>query len=151
MYHGAHTRFALHIGLCLTDDASSASTYAANGQVATLDLDFSGLVVKEAAGYDRESDVAPGDDGATAAADVLVYDDEDAHGRCHRTWRIMSAKALAALRTVRVDDADWFAAGREAAGNNGAAWVDAWRTVTDWADDAAAAHDIGETPSTYVP
>lgn len=102
MYHGAHTRFTAHIGLCLTDDDDAARCYAtqgAAGELATVDVDMSALTVVEVEGYDRDENRAVGDDDeAVANADVIVFDDEDPSGwRQHRTWRLMSQRAVDAM------------------------------------------------------
>jgi hypothetical protein len=108
MYHGAHTRFALHVGQCFTDSAASAARYAGTrGTIAAVTIDFDGLVVVEVDGYDHDSNTAAGDDGDAQGADVLVYDDADESGRWHRTWRMMTARAVSAVtvdKTVAVDD-----------------------------------------------
>lgn len=105
-YHGAHTRFAIHPGLCITDDRDAAEVYASfRGEIATLEIDLSGLRVVEVAGYDHDSNTAAGDDGATVdGADVLVFGDADERGRQHRTWRLMTAAAVARVVVVSVDD-----------------------------------------------
>lgn len=109
MFHGAHRSFASHLGLCLTDDEDVARTYGSRGELATVSLDLSSLTVVEVAGYDRETNEAPGDresDRAAlvaAGADVLVFDDEDERGRSHRTWRLVSERAIAALVVETVE------------------------------------------------
>lgn len=108
MHHGAHTRFALHLGLCVTDDEDVARVYGGKGELATVSVALDGLTVVEVPGYDRETDEAPGDRAADRAAiaatgaDVLVFDDEDARGRSHRTWRLVSDRALAAVTVETV-------------------------------------------------
>lgn len=104
LFHGAHTKFAAHVGLCLTDDESVARAYAGKrGELATVEIDLSALMVVDVPGYDRETNEAPGDresDRAAVAAtgaDVLAFDDEDERGRLHRTWRLVSQRAVAAL------------------------------------------------------
>ena len=108
VFHGAHTKFALHVGLCLTDDRDVAAVYATSrGVVQEMYLDMSDLSVVEIDGYDRDSDYAPGDNpGDDYAADILIYRDEDARGIQHKTWRIWSEKALAALTLIESDDED---------------------------------------------
>lgn len=108
MYHGAHTRFSVHQGLCLTDDAMAAGHYACEGEVATMDVDLSGLRLVEIDGYDPETNTAPGDDGNDHGADVLIYADSDPNGWTHRTWRLMSAAAVARITVVSVVDASDF-------------------------------------------
>ncbi len=118
LHHGAHARFALHLGLCLAEERSTARRYAGRSEiVAEVDLDIAGLTVERVAAYDRNANDAAGDTEADLTAlaargvDVLVYGDEDPHGQSHETYRIVSARALAALTVVSVsggegDDAD---------------------------------------------
>jgi len=103
LYHGAHTKFAKHVGLCLTDDLESAMAYAAQGShgtVATVTLELEGIEVLEVKGYDRDANEAPGDRGELSGADVVVYSDEDPRGMPHKTWRLMSQLALAQAKVV---------------------------------------------------
>lgn len=107
LYHGAHTQFALHTGQCWCRDVENAECYAGrNGVVVTAEIDMSGLRVVEVEGYDRDADYAIGDRASDVVdADVIEFADEDARGRQHRTWRIMSDKALAAVKVIaRSDD-----------------------------------------------
>lgn len=101
LMHGTdRTSWSAHIGMCLTDDELAAESYAGAGRSARMirvTLELSGLHVAEVASYDRDGNVAVGDDGELCDADVVVYGDEDMSGRQHRTWRLMSARALAAL------------------------------------------------------
>jgi hypothetical protein len=108
MYHGNGDELALHEGLCLTDDARIAAEYAYGdgGVVHTIEVDLTGLAVCEVEGYDRSENSAPGDDLTQWDADVIVYTDETINGRPHRTWRLMSAAALAAVRHVATTDAE---------------------------------------------
>jgi len=117
LYHGAHTKFTPHVGICLTDDPDAARAYAqqgSSGEIAQVHLDLSNLHVYDVEGYDRDSNDAPGDDGQTIdGADVLVYQDEDEMGRQHMTWRLMSPDAVKAMHVEQVvpaveeDDDDW--------------------------------------------
>lgn len=103
LYHGAHTRFALHVGLCLTDDRSSAETYRqGKGELAEVELDLTGLCVLDLdEGYNRDEDEAPADrDPSEFDCDVIVYDDEDLRGRPHRTWRLVSDRAVDAVTSA---------------------------------------------------
>jgi len=113
MYHGSHNEImgthAAHVGLCITDSLSSAQTYAGRwGVVYAVELDLDALDVVEVEGYDHDSDEAPGDSGEYPDADVIVYEDEDERGQSHTTWRLVSARAVAActLTVERYMDSD---------------------------------------------
>ncbi len=113
MYHGNAGKLGLHTGLCLADDPDIAYDYAAATAggydlryVHTVELDLDGLRVVEVAGYDRDDNVAPGDGDDTYGADVMVYDDETITGRAHRTWRLMTPAALAALTHTSTTEED---------------------------------------------
>ncbi len=104
MYHGAHTKFQLHVGLCLTDNRDTASNYADRGELATVEINMAALrVLRSAVGYDRETNIAPGDSGETYDADVLTYDDEDEYGRQHITYRLLTARSLDACKVVTIE------------------------------------------------
>lgn len=106
LYHGSHcnANLALHEGICLTDDESVASHYGRHLHTVEIDLDT--LTVEECPGYDRDENDAPADhDDYRAAAvargvDVLVYDDEDEMGQRHDCYRLVSERALAAVREL---------------------------------------------------
>jgi hypothetical protein len=107
LYHGSTTEPTPRIGMCLTDCDRIASSYAGwrtgqGGVVSELEIDLSGLTVVEVDGYDRDSDEAPGDIsyGAELDADVIVYQDESPRGRSNTTWRLVSARAVAAVTIV---------------------------------------------------
>jgi len=106
LYHGAHTAYSLHIGQCYTDDVDAARDYQGKrGTLVTIEIDLSGLVVVEVAGYDHDADEAPADRDAEAlaaelGADVIVYADETARARQHRTWRLLTPRALDAVTVV---------------------------------------------------
>ena len=102
LHHGAHTAFTAHKGLCLTPSCSAAMTYAQSGLLVLADIDLDGLTVLEVDDYDRNTDDAPGDDGDAHGADVLVYADETETGLAHRTYRLMSAAAIARLQVAMV-------------------------------------------------
>jgi len=109
LYHGSHNRImgtgAAHVGICLTDDYDVACRYATQrGTVYVAEISFADLVVVEVDGYDRDSDVAPGDDGEYPEADVLVFEDEDERGNWHMTWRLVSDAAVAAVVLVEDDE-----------------------------------------------
>lgn len=119
-HHGTHhPELPLVPGLCLAvggmdDGYRAASRYASRcgGEwVHEVELDLTGLVVREV-----EVDVAallrtggdfPGDTDATAylaeGVDVLAFDDE-VLGVPHRTLRLLSARALAALTVTGAYD-----------------------------------------------
>jgi len=105
LFHGSNKNTTLtpHIGICLTDSESSAEAFAGGNenQVYTIDIDLSGLTIADMDdGYDRENDIAPGDDAdditemQNDGIDVITYTDEDEFGRQHDCWRIISALAL---------------------------------------------------------
>jgi hypothetical protein len=102
LYHGAHTDFTLHTGICFTDSVMVAANYAGmNGEVGIIEADLSGLeVVDLGLGYNHDENVAAGDDGEDLGADVLIYDDEDINGRIHTTWRLMTEAAVAKVTIV---------------------------------------------------
>lgn len=109
LYHGTHHEdLPRHPGLCLTPDFAAASEYARvrDGEwVHEATLDLTDLVL-ETLEVDvracREADHFPGDTAAELAAfaargiDVIVYDD-CCLTRAHRTYRIVSERALVAL------------------------------------------------------
>lgn len=108
LYHGAHTKYALHVGQCYTPERDSAEAYAlGRGVVAEIELCLDGLrVVELDHGYDRETNDAPADlDPAAAAvehsADVVIFSDEDDRGREHTTYRLLTPAAVSAI-TARV-------------------------------------------------
>lgn len=111
LYHGAHTRFALHVGQCWTPCERAARAYAdGSGIVVEAELDLDGLDVWECEGYDRDADSAPGDSLASleewglptdGSIDVIIFDDEDMFGRPHKTYRLMSELAVTRLTLGR--------------------------------------------------
>lgn len=108
-YHGG-ANINLHSGLCLVDCDRAAADYAEGrgGEVVEVEVDLSGLNVVEVevtrAMIDEQS--FPGDTKAERAAlladgvDAIEYDDMTPEGRTHRTLRLISAAALAAVTTV---------------------------------------------------
>ena len=102
-YHGSHTgALILHVGLCVTDDADAAASYAQGEAVHGISLDMSGLRVVEVDGYDYDEDEAPGDRDAlelalALSADVVMYNDADLRGPEHMTWRLLTPAALASV------------------------------------------------------
>jgi len=107
LYHGSHKGvMALHLGLCLTESDRVAEHYAGmSGSVTTVELDWTDLVIEACEGYDHDTNSCPADDEDYQAAardrgvDVLVYEDEDEHGAQHECYRLVSARALAAITT----------------------------------------------------
>ena len=109
LYHGTHhADLPRHIGLSLTPDFSAAREYARvrEGEwIHEVTLDLDGLTVEEIE-VDlracRDSDCWPGDsardlrDYAARGVDVIVFDD-CCHAQAHRTYRLVSERALAAL------------------------------------------------------
>lgn len=106
MHHGTRRKFARHIGLCLTDDESSAAAYGQGGEVVTVEIDLSSLVVERVADFRVDDVTADGDAVesieryAARGVDVLRYEDQDPAGRTHTTWRLVSARALASVSVV---------------------------------------------------
>lgn len=113
LMHGSRKPLALHLGLCLTDSREAAFAYARQGSVGKLtvtavDLPLDGLRVVDVEGFGEGATAdAAGDSAEELAAlaadgiDVVTYDDE-AIGMdgTHRTWRIVSEKAMAACRNI---------------------------------------------------
>lgn len=109
--HGSRRGVALHIGLCLTDDRGAAISYANRGgymgTVSTVELDLSGLRVVEMEGFgegdtldacgDREEEIR---DLQADGVDVVTFDDQDYEGDTHRTWRIISQRALERVKVL---------------------------------------------------
>lgn len=116
LYHGCTTPTAnalaqgeaFRLGTCFAESATAAATYAYKGSLVEIEIDLSGLIVTEVAGYDRDSDTAPGDRDLSefAGIDVLVYEDEDLHGREHTTYRLISNRALERVRIIDVHDSE---------------------------------------------
>jgi len=102
VFHGSHagTQEAF-VGICLTEAAEVAYGYGRKAIMAG-DLDLEGLTVLDVDGYDRDDNVAPGDDGDSMGADVLVFEDEDECGATHTTYRLMTERAVKALRVEAV-------------------------------------------------
>lgn len=107
LHNGSHSSDnTVRLGMCWTDDESVAAAYACGGSVVTISESvLADLVVVEAPAYDRAENFAQGDDAATlaawgAVADVITYDDEDERGRSHRTWRLVSDRAVAAVAAL---------------------------------------------------
>lgn len=113
MAHGTTTTFTPHLGLCLTDDETAAADYAiydahddGDPVLHFVDIDLDGLTVTEIDGYNPTSNHAPGDNDEAFAADVIVFDDETIRGRGHRTWRLMTPAAVAALEFLCTEEAE---------------------------------------------
>lgn len=109
-YHGFRGEtLTPHIGLCLTDEVSTAESYAQGGKVAVVRLNSESLtkVAVEVSREDREAVTYPGDAGALGAADLLTYEDSDMQGRDHDTVRLNSDKAVRWCRVACIIDAGW--------------------------------------------
>jgi hypothetical protein len=112
LFHGSRRGLSMHAGLCLADEESIAAAYAGrSGDVYTVEMAWDGLTVRTVEALDMGSVAARGDSAADIAAlvaegvDVLVYEDQAPHGATHTTYRLLSARALAAL-TVAGTTAD---------------------------------------------
>jgi hypothetical protein len=105
-YHGGNG-INLHSGLCLVDDERAAGDYAEGrgGEVVEVEVDLSGLNVVEVEvtremidNQDFPGDTAKGRAAMVAdGVDAIKYDDMTPEGRTHRTLRLLSPKALAAV------------------------------------------------------
>ena len=103
LYHGTRSALTLHAGLCLANREASAAAYGRD--VHTLTLDASALTVREMAITQDMIDAQdfPADTAAEVASlvaegvDAIAYDDMDPNGGTHRTIRLLSARALAAV------------------------------------------------------
>lgn len=106
MFHGSTRGFTAHIGVCLTDDQAAAWDYAVRGikpgQLVTVDLQLHGLRVEKGRPFEDGAD-ACGDSAAEVkrlrrrGVDVVEFTDQSPGGRQHRTWRLISRKALRAV------------------------------------------------------
>ena len=116
LFHGAHSTLTIgHEGQCFTEDLSVAECFArSNGTVIAVELDEDALVVEWCEGYDHDSDDCPADhaefraEAAARGVDILCYDDEDEQGRELTCWRIVSDRAISAVRATAqvVEDSD---------------------------------------------
>ena len=98
--------WAPHSGACFTDCLSSALDYAEGGYLIIVELDDSGST--EVAGYDHDTDTAPGDTAPEALpAPVVTFDDQAINSnREHRTWRLRDAGRATIVRVIDLDDYD---------------------------------------------
>lgn len=96
-------------GTCLTESERVASHYAPEalgGRLWEIEVDMDGLTVVDVPGYDHDENLTPADDDefraryAAEGADVLRYRDEDDRGETFDCYRLVSARALAAVRSV---------------------------------------------------
>jgi len=108
LYHGAHTRFALHLGQCWTPEVKSADAYAdQSGEVQVAEVALGNLEIVDADNYDWDADEAPGDRGVDSLmGDIVRYADADVFGRAHTTYRIVSQRALDAFRAAECYEID---------------------------------------------
>lgn len=107
LYHGSSKGFTAHIGLCLTDDSAAAWEYAVRsgrpGTLTTVELSTFGLKIAKGRDFGEGSGDACGDTPAEIkrlrrrGVDVVEYMDEAPGGMRHRTWRLLSQKALRAV------------------------------------------------------
>jgi len=110
LYHGtARTDWIAHIGACLTDSCSAAESYAdwRNGRVLIVEIALDGLTVEDRSHeVDRDSQSWPGDTAADLArlaaegVDVVRYEDEDERGKQLTCYRLVSARAVAAIAEI---------------------------------------------------
>lgn len=115
MLHGTRRPLTPHIGLCLTDDEAAADAYAEGNPAARrsgepvvhrVELALTGLRVMEARSFVEGSRDACGDTEGEIKqlqrrrVDVVVFEDEAPGGCRHRTWRIVSKRALKALTVL---------------------------------------------------
>jgi len=116
LYSGTERGWAIYEGQCWTDNLGAADTYArGTNTVGFVDLPSS-LTVEDCDGYNRETNDAPADEEAFRAAaaargvDVLRYSDEDEGGAQHDCYRLVSERAVEAVRAaaalVAWDDED---------------------------------------------
>jgi len=108
LYHGTHNDFELHMRQCFSDSEGTASFYGAMGTVTEINLDLAGLVVVELGGNWNAGtmDEIPGNDEAVEYdADVIIFEDEDETGRISDTYRLMTAKAIAAVEIIETWEA----------------------------------------------
>lgn len=104
LFHGT-TRDSLlrHVGLCLAETETTARHYAGeDGTVYAVEVDEDALSWCEVAGYDRDTNTAPGDRRPEALAaehgvEAVWYADEDPAGQGHSTLRLLTAAAVAAI------------------------------------------------------
>ena len=110
LYHGTtQAELPLHPGLCLAASDTCAGQYRAyNGgrYVHEASLALGALTVLDLdEGYDRDANLAPADlDPASFDADVIVFTDETPGGKEHLTYRLLTARALAALTVTGTTD-----------------------------------------------
>jgi hypothetical protein len=111
LYRAHHGAMAPRVveGSFWTDDREAASRYGGRSPLlAEVRLDLSGLVVVGVPPYDHDTDTGPLDTDrerqvlASTGVDVATYDDEDVTGRPHRTFVLLSKKAVAAATPVAV-------------------------------------------------
>lgn len=108
LYHGGRA-LVVHDGLCLADSEYAAEDYASGrGEVVTsIELPYH-LAVREVevSREDRDNMDYPGDRPAdrrmleSEGVDVIVYDDETPTGRQHRTYRLVSDRAVRTVAAI---------------------------------------------------
>lgn len=131
-YHGAHTAFELHNGQCFTDDIKVALQYAGKrGMLAIVELICEATELD--AGYDGDSNTAPGDNGEYDG--VITFDDVDECGREHKTVRVMTG--IEAVKVVAVVTSAW-----ATVLSNACVDVDEWAfIVAEWIEAGADSDD----------
>lgn len=109
MHHGHYLpATTIHPGMCLTDDEyiayayATAGAYEPVGHITTIEIDDTDLdIVEIDTDYDVDANWAPGDDDLTGYdADIIIFTDATESGRTHRTWRLVTGRAVAACRIV---------------------------------------------------
>jgi len=105
LFHGGGEE--LFEGICLTDSSFSTDAAATekNGvdTITEYEIDLAGLSVLDCGAVRPDgttSATCPGDAGDAMGADVLRYEETGMWGETHRTWRIMTPRALAALEFI---------------------------------------------------
>jgi len=108
IYHGAHTKYEMHLGQCYTGDESSARSYADGGILTTCELELRGLSTYEDVPYDRDDNSHPSDwekyrNKMAKKYDVLIYSDEDPSGQPHETIRLLTKRAIKHLTVISIE------------------------------------------------
>lgn len=94
-------------GECWTDSERAAELYAGDGgYLHIVDIDLRQVATKRVAGYNHETNETPADDPdlraqwAAEGVDVVIYEDEDEHGRPMTTYRTVRPMSFASSITV---------------------------------------------------
>jgi hypothetical protein len=107
-YHGTHhSDLPIHAGLCLTPSEDAAADYGSN--VHSVEIDLGGLNVERLWFSDeeirqmRDDNEWPCDRDSQIAeyvargVDAIIFDDASGNGAEHKTLRLLSDRALAAV------------------------------------------------------